>query len=887
MAAVGVALGALVAVSPVLLGALAAHRLSAAIGVPVSLGTLRWDPLTGTWIATNFRLGSDRKGPPVVVRTVRVQTLLRDVLKGEYRVRDLVLDQPRLRLRLVAGGWEPVGWPAGAASNGSATPPPILIDHVGVRRGVLSLGPLPGGDTVFRIERADLDGAVEPGRVRAHFRAAARVEGGALAVRGGARTTTATHRVRLHVDANDVPLARVMQVTGTDGGRRLSGRFALHAGYDDAGHGGHRHRTLRGRASVAEASVGNDEPGLRVQNLSVSSFQLDAERHVLALGRVRATGADISLRWLPEGLRVAGVIEPGAAAEPDSGWQTTIAEVLVREATVRQLEGDEERLRGTIAEARVGSIGPGPGTAPFTFSVAVASGGELVGRGELTPTPLAVRGRLHVDGLVLPPLVDAARLPVRLESGRAGAVLDLVIGRDGLRVAGTVDVEDLKTISPDPGRPEHVLACRRLTLAVDEARLNPLRASVRRVELEWPYVLIDRTTEGVFPLSVVRTTDGGGPADEPVEVRMADLAITGGRIDFRDQTLTPAYWRSLANVTVEGVDVAFAPARVARLSLDGLVDELSPFHLEGTIGARTQLRAEARQLALPPFNPYLRGVSAYAISSGAAEVTSEIVLDRGELEATNHVVLSRLGVQNDGGKDFLQEQLGLPLTLAIALMKDYRGDIALALPLGGDLAAPTFSLRSTLLQAIVQAMRGAVLSPLNALGRIFLRDGRIEHFALDPIPFPPGRAKIDHAGEVRAGQVARVLQSHPELSLAIRGTVGAEDVGRLQDREALDALSTRPAADSLRTFLRARIAGAPLPSLDADDRARLDTLVRSLPWPAEHLTALATERADAARATLLVKHRVAADRMTTIPPEAPTPQTLSDSVGAVLDLRER
>jgi len=93
--------------------------------------------------------------------------------------------------------------------------------------------------------------------------------------------------------------------------------------------------------------------------------------------------------------------------------------------------------------------------------------------------------------------------------------------------------------------------------------------------------------------------------------------------------------------------------------------------------------------------------------------------------------------------------------------------LELALPFGGNLSSPKFSFGQLVRQAVVRAIRGAVLSPLNALGRVFVRDGRIEELALDPIPFPPGGRALDRPGRDRLVQVLRVLSLHPDLALTL------------------------------------------------------------------------------------------------------------------------
>ncbi|HYV57143.1 MAG TPA: DUF748 domain-containing protein, partial [Candidatus Nitrosopolaris sp.] len=379
-------------------------------------------------------------------------------------------------------------------------------------------------------------------------------------------------------------------------------------------------------------------------------------------------------------------------------------------------------------------------------------------------------------------------------------------------------------------------------------------------------------------------TDGSG-LDAAVKIER--LAVSDGRIDFRDLTLTPPYWRSLAAFELSATDVTLPRARIARFEGNGLVDELSPLRFAGTVGAdRTEVTANVERLALPPFNAYLQSAADYAVSSGAVSVQSEIVLDRSALEVNNQVVLSRLGIQGTGEDDFVQRQLGIPLTIALTLMKDYRGDVELNVPFGGDVRSPSFSLRTVIVQAILQAIRGAVLSPLNAIGRVILREGRIEQFDLAPIPFAPGSATLDPSGHERVAQVAHVLALRPDLAINLAGTVGDADLQRLTDAAALETLGTDRRDRTLRTMLQARLAGQPVPRLDMADQTRFDALRASLPWPGDALRNLAQDRGSAAAAAFILDFTIPAARVTVVAPVTPTPGPLPAAGGVTVNLGE-
>src|SRR5439155_667468 len=82
--------------------------------------------------------------------------------------------------------------------------------------------------------------------------------------------------------------------------------------------------------------------------------------------------------------------------------------------------------------------------------------------------------------LAPPPLATLARSPLRLESGNASGVFDIAYGAGGAEASGTLVVADVKTISPDPARPEDVLALKEARLALRQAGSAPPSVAFER-----------------------------------------------------------------------------------------------------------------------------------------------------------------------------------------------------------------------------------------------------------------------------------------------------------------------------------------------------------------------------------------------------------------------
>src|SRR5689334_21444521 len=156
-----------------------------------------------------------------------------------------------------------------------------------------------------------------------------------------------------------------------------------------------------------------------------------------------------------------------------------------------------------------------------------------------------------------------------------------------------------------------------------------------------------------------------------------------------------------------------------------------------------------------------------------------------------------------------------------------------------------------------------------------MRDGRIERVEIEAVPFPPAGRLLDDAGRERLAQVARVIASHRDLAVRFRGVASADDVARIQDEAALAALGTGRDTEPLRAFLRARLAGRPLPALDGGQKTRLDDLLASLPWPEDQLHELARDRGSVAVASLVLDHQIDPERVAAEVPVAPAREQLA------------
>src|SRR5690606_30332919 len=89
-----------------------------------------------------------------------------------------------------------------------------------------------------------------------------------------------------------------------------------------------------------------------------------------------------------------------------------------------------------------------------------------------------------------------------------------------------------------------------------------------------------------------------------------------------------------------------------------------------------------RQLDLPVFNPYadLAGVT---VDSGTASADVQLKMRGAKMEIDNRLVLNELGVSMRKPETF-EREFGVPIDLALALLRDPKGNIELRVPVKVD-----------------------------------------------------------------------------------------------------------------------------------------------------------------------------------------------------------
>lgn len=511
--------------------------------------------------------------------------------------------------------------------------------------------------------------------------------------------------------------------------------------------------------------------------------------------------------------------------------------------------------------------------------------GTIALEGELALAPLGFAGHVGWQDLALQPLARGLRpgLEDWLRSGRAGGEVSVdartAPGPEaGVRLRGRLAVEALSLRAPEDE--ELALDWKQVEVVVREAFLplddapasppTPLRIALERLRIAQPELRLARPAPAFDALR----GSPPGPAEQtpgrPVEVSLDALELEAGDLRFLDRAVSPPYRVRVRDLAMTARALRLAGPRAGELRVSGRAPRRASFLLTGSLPSdQGEFSLRVQRLSLAPLNPYATRAAGYRIEQGEASLESSLRVRGPRYEADNRLVLHglRVGGSDDG---FFQQQLGVPLDLALALLRDPRGDIRLSIPVAvGEQGART-GLRPVVTGAIRQALLGALSTPLKLVGAV-LRPGGEQGVAVEPLASPPGAVPLTPGSGSRLEGLANLLAARPALSVELRGRSGPADRAPLAERMlqervlAGQSLTELEGADGgarhrVEEALAARGRGE-LGALAPEDEALLQRNRAALPVPEAQLTKLARERAAALRERLIAEHDLEADRV--------------------------
>ena len=250
------------------------------------------------------------------------------------------------------------------------------------------------------------------------------------------------------------------------------------------------------------------------------------------------------------------------------------------------------------------------------------------------------------------------------------------------------------------------------------------------------------------------------------------IKLINGQLDYNDWQIKPKFIAHIHSLNGDIGPVSNHPENKIDITLNGMVEDQGKFTSKGYYFQSLKpldlnLDVKFANIEMTTFTPYSGYFMGYEIKKGKLFLDVNYTLKKNRIVGKNKVRLDQFTL---GEKVESKNSTNLPLRLAVALLKDRKGQIKFNLPIEGDTNSPKFSYGSAIRTALFNMLVNIVMSPFDFLADVFGvgKEVQLIEFENQIITFKAGNEnKID--------TVARILEERPELRLEILGTCSEKE----------------------------------------------------------------------------------------------------------------
>ena len=459
------------------------------------------------------------------------------------------------------------------------------------------------------------------------------------------------------------------------------------------------------------------------------------------------------------------------------------------------------RLQGAPGGSPAGHRGPagsrpaGPRPAerrqprqdPFDLKLKTGLGnrGQVQASGQVVLDPVSARLKVSTRDIDLR-VAQAYISPfIRLElrSGFLGSELAVDLKSVeplAFSVDGSAEVSQLHTL--DTIKDRDFVKWTKLTLN-GLAYRHEDSLSIQSVSFEEPYARFiineDRSTN-VSELIIPQPASSSGktaaesknaPASKPLGIHIGGVRINNGSANFADLTLMPPFGTAIQQLSGEVGTLDTRNSQPAKVDIKGKVDKYAPVTIAGELDPfdplkKLDITTSFKRVELTTLTPYSGKFAGYRIRKGRLNLDLHYQIERSQLKAENKVLLEGLQL---GEKVDSPDAVDLPVKLAVALLKDTKGNIDIQLPVAGDLNNPEFSVMPIVWQTLRNLVLRAVQAPFKFIAG--LAAGGNED--LGTVPFAAGSDELTPEAQANLDKLADALKERPALRLEVEGVASA------------------------------------------------------------------------------------------------------------------
>jgi len=566
--------------------------------------------------------------------------------------------------------------------------------------------------------------------------------------------------------------------------------------------------TVSGNVSLKKIAVEDEQkkPFLRLPLFDISIAPSEPLSQTIHLSKVSIQSPELEIRRDEKGrLNVSSLLpekkEPRSVPEKVTGsspFSLDIDEIEMTGGKVSFLDHTPSGPVTTTAknlELKGENISTAKNSkSKFSLSLLLDKKGKISTTGLVGIDPMTADLKMDMKGIEIGSFQSyfTDKVKVTVTGGTFSTSGNFSLGmadKKDLKIAyrGNANLSDFSSI--DKANAEDFLKWNSLSFSDLNVGYSPLSIDIKGIALTDFYSRVIINPQGTLNLQeIVEKSDQGKEASPSAQaqetvpetqknkgstnkIKVGTVTLQGGKVAFSDRSVNPEYSTALTEIGGRVSGLSSEEASLADVDLRGKLNDSAPLEITGKINPLKEdlyvdLKVSFKDMELSPMTPYSGKYVGYTIEKGKLSFDLKYLINKRKLDSQNYIFLDQFTL---GNRVESPKATKLPVKLAIALLKDRKGEIKLDLPVTGSLDDPKFSVWGIILKVLLNLISKAATSPFSLLGALFGAGEELSY-----VEFDYGSTAIAEQNTKKIDTLVKALHDRPSLKLDIEGHVDLE-----------------------------------------------------------------------------------------------------------------
>ena len=285
--------------------------------------------------------------------------------------------------------------------------------------------------------------------------------------------------------------------------------------------------------------------------------------------------------------------------------------------------------------------------------------------------------------------------------------------------------------------------------------------------------------EGLLVSKENNNTQDSTNEEKPFSYLIANLIIKDAMLDYSDFSLPLKFKTHINELNGNVVALSSNKNDSTYIEVDGVVDKYGQATILGTLlpnnpKKELDVKVDFINIDITKLSPYSAKFIGQTIEEGKLWIDLNYNIVNGSLLSTNEIKLKDFTLGEDIESN---ESVSLPISLAVALLKDSDGFIELSVPIDGNVSEPDFHYGGTLLSVFTNVLTNIVTSPFSFLGKSL----GINTDELSRISFKYAHSELQPPQREKLDKLVKVFSARPEILLLVKASYDKiEDLNALK-----------------------------------------------------------------------------------------------------------